>query len=71
MSGKICFKCAINPRRGIIKEENISQSCGDCKKGIEPVNCKECGQQLVFCTRMKYYHDTEDRDYKCWWFEQK
>ena len=66
---QICHKCAINPRKGISKDLIEYESCGDCKQGINPIECAECGQVLVYCKVMRYYQDTDPRTSKCGWFK--
>ena len=66
----ICHNCAIKPNIGGMKK--IAQySCGDCKKGIDPIHCKECDNVMVYCTKFRYYHDVNPKEKQCWWFSQK
>ena len=67
----ICFKCSIRPNKGLREKSTIQQSCSDCKEGVDPINCLVCGQEMVFCKRMRYYHSTEIRDRKCIFFDPK
>lgn len=64
-----CIKCLTKPDVAELTTENW-QKCSDCKNAVHPFKiCTECGEVLVLCKIVNYYHsDSELKN--CGWYDE-
>ena len=64
-----CIKCLTKPDITEVETERW-QKCSDCVNGTDSIECEDCGEILVFCEIVNYYHSNSVLK-NCGWYKPK
>lgn len=64
-----CIKCLTKPDVREFETERWHK-CSECINGTDQMDCEDCGEILIYCEIVEYYH-SDSALKACGWFKPK